>query len=415
MATPPHLAALELTPLAPGRTEDFYAAVVRGFHRDYDAEATVAAREVLEPERCFGFTVDGSWVSTCTAYTRVMTVPGGKLSTAAVSLVTVSPAYRRRGLLTQMMTHQLQDISKRGEPLALLWASEGSIYGRYGYGPATPILQLEGSTQGTAFRPEVDLGSGSVGEVDKVECRRVVEKLHARLLPDRPGALNRPSTWWDAVFFDHPSRRHGGAAPRYALHYDAAGTPNGYLTFWLRSNGAADPQPGHTVTVAALDASDLAGYARLWRFALDLDLVRHVEGPVALDEPVRHLVQDPASLRTTSSEPTYLRLVDVVRALEARRYAVDVDVVLGVRDPLIPENAGTFRLHGGPDGASLTRVTRPADVELDVRELATIYLGGTPASELHRAGLLQERTPGAARALSLALSWPRLPFCRDYF
>ncbi|SDT43088.1 Predicted acetyltransferase [Friedmanniella luteola] len=415
MATAPHLAHLELSPLPAEGAEDFLAATTRGFHQDYDADAARAARGVLEPERCFGYAVDGRWMATCGSYTRVMTVPGGTVPTAAVTFVTVNPGYRRRGLLTQMMSHQLRGLAEHGEPVALLWASESAIYGRYGYGPATPLVQLEGATLDTAFRSDVDLGAGSVGEVDREECRRVVEGLHARLLPDRPGALDRPSAWWDAVFFDHPSRRHGGAAARYALHFDARGRPDGYLTFRLSSAGTADPGPGHTVRVAALDASDLRGYARLWRFALDLDLVRRFEGPAALDEPLRHLVADPASVRATSTDGTYVRVVDVARALEARRYALDVDLVLGVRDALLPQNAGSYRLQGGPDGASVQRVDTPADVELDVRELGTLYLGGTPAAELHRAGLLHERTPGAVAALSLGFSWSRKPFCRDYF
>lgn len=415
MATAPHLAQLELTPVPAGRAEEFLAATTRGFHQDYDADAAVAARGVLEPERCFGFTIDGRWVATCGAYTRTMTVPGGTVPTAAVTYVTVNPSYRRRGLLSRMMSHQLTGLAEDGEPVALLWASEPAIYGRYGYGPVTPLVELEGSTRHTAFRSDVALGPGSVGEVDGAECRRVVEELHARLLPDRPGALDRPSRWWDAVFFDHPARRHGAAAARYALHFDAAGRPDGYLTFRLTSSGAADPGPGHTVRVAALDASDLRGYARLWRFALDLDLVRRFEGSAAPDEPLRHLVADPASVRSSSTDGTYARLVDVPRALAARRYAAELDVVVGVRDALLPGNAGTFRLQGGPDGASARRVTAAADVELDVRELATLYLGGTPASALHRAGLLHERTAGAVRALTLAFSWSRLPFCRDYF
>ncbi len=237
MATPPHLARVQLTTLTPERVEEFMTATMRGFHQDYDPAAAVAARGVLEPERFFGFTVDGRWIATCGAYTRVMTVPGGRVPTAAVTYVTVSPGYRRRGLLNQMMAHQLRDVAERGEPVALLWASERSIYGRYGYGPATPILHLEGPTQETTFRSDVDLGTGSVGEVDKAECRQVVERLHARLLPERPGALDRPSAWWDAVFYDHPSRRHGGTANRYALHFDPAGDPNGFLAFRMATAG----------------------------------------------------------------------------------------------------------------------------------------------------------------------------------
>jgi predicted acetyltransferase len=415
MATAPHLARLELATPTAEQAEEFLAATMRGFHQDYDADAATAARAVLEPERCFGFTVDGRWVSTCGAYTRVMTVPGGTVPTAAISLVTVNPGYRRRGLLTQMMTSQLTGLAERGEPVALLWASESAIYGRYGYGPATRVVQLEGSTRRTAFRSDVDLGPGSVGEVDAAECRRVVEGLHASLLPARPGALDRPPAWWDAVFFDHPSRRHGATAARYALHHDRTGRPDGYLTFRLGAADSGDPDPGQTVRVAVLDSTDIRGHARLWRFVLDLDLVTRFEGPAAPDEPLRHLVADPASVQSRSVDGTYVRLVDVARALEARRYAVPVDVVLGVRDPLLAHNTGSYRLQGGPDGASVERVGTAADVELDVRELATLYLGGTPATELARAGLLQERAPGAVTALSAAFAWSRLPYCRDYF
>ena len=415
MATAPHLAQPQLTTLTADRVEEYMTAALRGFHQDFNAEAAVAARSVLEPERFFGLTVDDRWVATCGAYTRVMTVPGGTVPTAAVTYVTVNPGYRRRGLLNQMMAHQLTTLAEGGEPVALLWASEDAIYGRYGYGPATPVLHLEGLTQETAFRSDVDLGTGSVGEVDAAESRRVVEPLHARLLPERPGALNRPSAWWDAVFYDHPSRRSGGTAARYALHFNASGQPDGYVTFRLGAVTTGDPSPGLTVRVAALDAADIRSYARLWRFVLDLDLVRHFEGPAAVDEPLRYLVADSRSVRSRYTDGTYVRLVDVARALEARRYAVDVDLVLGIRDGLLPQNAGSFRLQAGPDGASVRRVDAAADVELDVRELATLYLAGTAATVLHRAGLLQEHTPGAVAALSAGFSWSRLPFCRDYF
>ena len=415
MATAPHLAQVELTNLTADRAEEFIRATMRGFHQDYDADFTVPAHGVLEPERFFGFTVEGRWIATCGAYTRVMTVPGGTVPTAAVTYVTVHPGYRRRGLLNRMMTHQLTNLAESGEPVALLWASEAAIYGRYGYGPATPILRVEGSTQATAFRPDVDLGNGSVGEVEAAEFRRLVEPLHAQLLPERPGALDRPSAWWDAVLYDHPSRRHGSTANRYALHFDPAGEPNGFLAFRMAAGSAEGPGPGLTVQVVALDAMDLPSYARLWRFVLDLDLVRHFEGPAAVDEPLRHLVADSTSVRSKFTDGTYVRLVDVPRALEARRYAVDVDLVLGVRDGLLPQNAGSFRLQGGPSGASVRRVDTAADVELDVRELGTLYLAGTPATVLHRAGFLQENTAGAVAALSAGFSWSRLPYCRDYF
>ena len=63
--------------------------------------------------------------------------PGGRLPTAGTSVVAVAPTHRRRGILRAMMTQHLAEVHEKGEPLAALWASESSIYGRFGYGPAS--------------------------------------------------------------------------------------------------------------------------------------------------------------------------------------------------------------------------------------------------------------------------------------
>ena len=413
MASPPHLAELQLSPLPDDQTEGFVAAALRVFSIDFDP-VTWPSRGVFEPERNFGFTVAGRWVATCSAYSRSLTVPGGTaVPVAAVTYVTVRPDYRRRGLLTAMMRHQLDDVVARGEPVALLWASEGSIYGRYGYGLATGSLDISGATPAMAFRPEVDLGDGSVGEVEEAEWRAAVEPLHAALLPDRPGSLARPPAWWSQTISDHPVRRRGASPYRFALHFDAGGQPDGYLAF--RTQGSGMVSPDVEVRVGALDAADAAGHARLWRYVFDQDLVRSFRASVAPDDPLPHLLQDSHALRASIGEGLFARLVDVPRALEARRYAREVDLVIGVRDPMLPENAGAFRLRGGTDGAEVRRVGTEPDVELDVRDLGALYLGGTPATVLHRAGLLTESTPGAVAALGAAFGWSRLPFSLDYF
>ena len=150
--TPPHLAQLELEYVTPDGTDAFFAAVARGFHGDYQPELFGPFAKVFEPERSFGFTVDGRWISTCGAFTQTMVTPGGSVPIAAVTVVTVAPSFRRRGLLREMMTHQLTDVAKRGrEPVALLWASESSIYGRFGYGEALNRYRLTGETRPVSF------------------------------------------------------------------------------------------------------------------------------------------------------------------------------------------------------------------------------------------------------------------------
>ena len=417
-ATPaPHLTAPELAQAAgdAAGVDGFFAAVLRGFHEDYTAELWQQSRRVFEPERCFGFQVAGSWVATCGAYTRSMTVPGGRLPVAAVTLVTVQPSYRRRGLLTTMMRHQLSELAQRGEPVALLWASESMIYGRYGYGQAAPRLRSSGQTRAPAFRASGDLGDGSVGAIDRAAAEEVIPALHAGWLPDRNGALDRPGAWWPVTLWDPEPWRHGASALRFALHYDRTGASDGYLIFRIKG-GMDSSGPNGELDVVALDAAGPAAYAALWRFALDLDLVRSFSRRVApADEPLRHLVADQRAVVSEVADGTWVRLVDVRRALEARAYAAAVDVVIGVSDALLPDNERAFRLEAGPQHTRVTRSRRRPDLTLDVRELGTVYLGGVRLSELHRAGLVAERTPGSVDALSTALGAARLPFCPDFF
>ncbi|HZA72343.1 MAG TPA: GNAT family N-acetyltransferase, partial [Propionibacteriaceae bacterium] len=270
--TPPHLAELTLTPVPGDRTDEYFATVLRGFHTDYKPEMWGPHKTVFEQERNFGFAVDGRWVSSTGAYTETMIVPGGSVPIAAVTLVTVSPAYRRRGLLRSMMTHQLTDIAARGaEPIALLWASEHAIYGRYGYGETLSRLRLSGPTRPMTFAPYVDFGDGSVGEVEREEFLPVASRLRERWLADRPGALTRSADWWQVRLHDPEAWRQGASAYRFALHYAPDAEPDGYAYFRVKDDG---PHGGAEVTVTDLDAATPPAYAALWRFLLSLDLVR---------------------------------------------------------------------------------------------------------------------------------------------
>jgi hypothetical protein len=102
-----------------------------------------------------------------------------------------------------------------------------------------------------------------------------------------------------------------------------------------------------------------------------------------------------------------------------------VDVVVEVRDDLLPSNAGRWRLttSGGAveDGNGLeascvpAAASAPADVVLDVTELGAAYLGGTRLGALAGAGLVAERRPGVVRQLSAAMSWDPAPWCPVVF
>ncbi|MET0998583.1 MAG: GNAT family N-acetyltransferase [Marmoricola sp.] len=417
-ATAPHLVEPQLKYVTAPTFTEFHRAISRGFQEPSRPEMLELDRQVFDSSRMFGFKVGRRWVSTCGDFERQLTVPGGAaVPTAAVTVVTVHPPYRRRGLLTAMMKHQLEQVAKRGEPLAALWASESLIYGRFGYGPATTRAVLSGTNRRLSFLPGVET-TGSVDEVTREEFQKVAPGLHESMRPDRPGTMVRGADEWEFAIFDQEFARHGASEIRYVLHYDAAGDADGFATYRFKEGG--DEEPEGEVRIKDVWAEEPAAHASIWRYLLDLDLARTFRWWSApTDEPLRHLVTDARAVGTSLTDNLYLRIADVQAALAARKYAAGVDLVIEVDDPLLPGNTGRYRIvtDGDPEGSSadVTRVTSAPDISLGILELGTIYLGGVRLADLHRVRRVTEHTPGAVGAASTAFGWHRAPWCPDMF
>jgi predicted acetyltransferase len=414
----PHLVEPELTYVTGSTFKSFHEAIARGFQEEYHPELLDIDKRAFDHKRMFGFKVGRRWVSTCGDFERKLTVPGGAaVPTAAVTVVTVHPPYRRRGLLTKMMTHQLEQVAERGEPLAALWASESLIYGRFGYGPATNRAVLSGTNRRLRFLPGVRT-TGSVDEVSREDFLKLVPALHESMRPDRPGTMWRDETVWEFALFDLPFARRGATEMRHVLHYDDSGDVDGFATYRFKENFEAEP--AGEVRIKEIWAEDPAAYASIWRYLLDLDLARTFRlWSAPVDEPLRHLVTDARAVETEITDNLYVRVVDVEAALRARKYAAGVDLVIEVTDPILPANNGRYRLvtDGDPAGATaeVTRVDTRPDISLGVLELGTVYLGGSALTDLHRVNRICEHTPGAVAAASTAFGWHRMPYCPDMF
>ncbi|PID54583.1 MAG: GNAT family N-acetyltransferase [Micrococcales bacterium] len=390
----------------------FYQAAGHAFHEPVGPMELELSVQRFEPQRCAGFRVGERWVATVSSYDQQLTVPGGIVRVAAVNNVTVAPDFRRTGLMTRMLTDQLTDVAGEGIPVASLWASESGIYGRFGYGHAVDRLALSGPTQTMAFHPEVDLGSGWVEEVETAQLRPVAPPLRAAWSPTRPGTVDRSPAWWNIVLRDDEQSRDGAGPLRHALHRNATGDADGYATFRI----ARPPGDWRQLQVVEVVAHTLPGYARLWRFLLDIDLVRTFRHhQCGTDEPLVHLVADPTGLKRELLDGLFVRIVDVEQALRVRRYAVDVDVVLDVEDPLLPANTGRYRLRGGRDGADVTRVNDEPQLSMHVRTLGSAYLGGVSMATLARAGLVHTDDDACLARTSTAFGWDRAPLAADFF
>ncbi|GAA3767242.1 GNAT family N-acetyltransferase [Plantactinospora mayteni] len=380
------------------------------FHAPPDEAEAEAGRAITEPERSLLLRSGDAVVAHAAAFTRELTVPGAVVPAAHVTGVAVAATHRRQGLLSRLMRRQLQDVLAAGrEPIAVLWASEGQIYPRFGYGLAAPRWRLDVQTAGLRLAepdgtgPAITLRTG-----DPVALQPTLAALWDRLRPDRPGWSSRTDPWWRYVLLDGPVQRSDATA-RQAVLAETADGPVGYA-LWRTRPDWDDRGPRGTVLLDELVATGPAAYAALWRFLLGIDLTRNVRyGHAAPDEPVQHLLDEVRQLGAQLDHGLWVRIVDLPAALAARRYPIGVDVVLEVTDPLLPENAGRWRLTADAGTAHCTRTDAPADLACDVRDLAAAYLGGPSLAALAGAGRVREVRPDVLTRTSAAFGWHRAP------
>jgi predicted acetyltransferase len=369
---------------------------------------------VAELDRSLALWDGDRLVATAGIYSLEMTVPGAVVPCAGVTWVTVSPTHRRQGVLSAIMRRQLTELHERsGEPVAALWAAESAIYGRFGYAPATWRGGWTGQTERLRLRPDVDTGQGRVKLLSMERFRSEVTGTHDRMRRLVPGDLARDERWWERTLRGDEDGEHKDQGIRqYAVHREPDGEVTGYAIYRAKGDWSDTGEPQGTVRVEELRAETPTAYASLWRFVLSLDLMRTVRyqmGPS--DDPLRHLLHDPRALHSQPVDALWVRLVDVDRALAARRYPAPIDLVLEVGDRFCPWNAGRWRLTGHPAGARCARTDRDPDLLMDVEALAAAYLGGVSLATLQGAGRVIERSPGAVTLAATAFGWPVAPWC----
>ncbi|HJR58548.1 MAG TPA: GNAT family N-acetyltransferase [Vicinamibacterales bacterium] len=367
-----------------------------------------------EPARALAAYDGGRPVGAAGIFSFSLTVPGAELPAAGVTTVGVHPTHRRRGILRQLMRRQLDDVRAAGEPLAVLWASEGGIYQRFGYGLATLGLSFDVDRHRTAFRTPFE-PAGSVRLVERDEATRLMPHIYDRFRPTRPGCYTRSAANWEAESFHDPEHsRNGGSQRFYAIH-ETDGMPDGYIAY--RIFGKWGPRGA----AGKLDVNELLGLSShaerdLWRYAFDVDLMATTSTwNVPVDSPLLLWLAEPRRLGAMIGDALWLRIVDVAGALEGRRYAADGELTFELADAFMPDNAGAWTLEAGPDGARVRHGSHGAGLALDTTDLAAMYLGTFSASRLVRAGRAQELAPGAAALADRLFATDVAPWCSKVF
>ncbi|QJU55036.1 GNAT family N-acetyltransferase [Herbiconiux sp. KACC 21604] len=347
-------------------------------------------------------------VATFADYGKPLTVAVGReLETHLVVYVTVRPTHRRRGLLRRLMERSLDRAVEAGRPLAALTASEGAIYGRFGFGPATSTVTvvLDSSKPFALAAPLVHSVELVSEEFAAQHSVRVFERFHR----SRVGSVGRPSSYPEQTL--HPFSPTGDAdtAVRYAAAFAADGSVDAVLCY--RPSGWTG-EPG-SIEVVDLVAVDTASELALWDFLAGVDMVDTVTWRHAPVDPVLPwAVTDPDSVRVERRRnAVWLRVLDVVEAFSARGYERDDELLFSVGDPQ-GYAAGAYRLVVREGVGEVERVAGdvPVDLELDAPTLASLYLGGTEGRAVARSGRMREHTPGAAERFARLLRTESAPY-----
>jgi predicted acetyltransferase len=409
-------AGIEIRQATAESLRSFTGPLERAFGEEFTDAEFADWVKTFDPERVFGAFEGDTAVGTSGAYTFRLTVPGGAdIGAGGVTIVGVSPTHRRRGILRAMMRRLIDDSRDRGEPVAVLWASEGAIYQRFGYGLATlnGTFDIE-RTRVSWLRPVEPIGQVRI--VDADEATATFPGVYDAIRPSIPGALSRDEMYWRwSVLHDAEYMRHGHG-PKFRALLEIDGEPRGYAIYRMKQEWE-DRGPRYQVLVFEVAGTSVDVERAMWAWVMDLDLVHNVR---AWRQPVPHPLQlqltEPRRLGLLAADGIWLRIVDLPAALEARTYARAGEIVLGVEDDFCPWNHGAWRLQVPDDGrATVTRSESQPELTMTAADLGAVYLGGFSFGDLARAGRVAERRPAALVDADRLFATERAPWCATGF
>lgn len=402
---------IDIRGIGPEELPDLLRAVAAGFGGHVTERDLEIERRTIETDRVIA-AVDGDvFVGGTMPCTFTLSVPGASVAAAGITGVAVLPTHRRRGILTSMMQRLAEELRER-EPVSALWASEGRIYGRFGYGMATMGADLSITRPHTAYRPGY-LPAGPVRLVGRDEAMKLIPPLFDREAARYPGFVRGSEAWTSYRFEINDFRDDGFGKQHFFAVHDGPEGPDGYAAYRIKTDWQGDET--HVLKVEELMATNPEAYADLWRFVFDVDLVETVRAGTRMPrEPLLHLLADPYRMKVTLQDGLWVRLIRVEEALAARRYAAEDRLVLEVADDLCPWNTGRYELVGGPEGAECRRTQVEPEVRLTAEQLGAVYLGGVSLRELARAGRIEGSSDILERADTI-LGWDPPPWCPFVF
>lgn len=357
--------------------------------------------------------VDGEMAATLGAFPFTMRLNGASVPVGGVTAVGTMPAYRRQGLLRGIMSQALATMRDREQPLAILWASMGAIYQRFGYGLATSTVRYTFDPRFAALR-EDDSVPGRVELLrGPEEALPLLKRIYIEWATPRNLCLHRSAALWQAGTL-RPRKKD---APVYcAVYRDEAGDPRGHLVYTTEERSSGEPGPDQVLTVQDFVALDADAYRGLWDYLRRHDLVGRIEMHSSEDDAAPSLLLEPRMLNTRVGDGIWMRVVDVERALPLRPYGSRGELTVAVEgDGICPWNNGAYLLETDGPTSEVTRIDRPADITVSPNVLASLLAGHRSATYFQRAGLLTASNEHALQTADAIFRTEYAPHCPNGF
>ena len=410
------MSSFELRQIRPDEWPAFVSRISDAFGNIPTAdEFTVPPLHALE--RCVGaFNKSGVLIGTGVNHAMQLTLPGGaRVPVGGVAGISVSPTHRRQGVMSAVIDWLIADAMDRGEVASVLTASEGSIYWKRGYGPATWAMTAE-VTAGSSLYPPASGGASTSGSLrminDPTVATAAMADIHERASCARPGSISRPAHLWREVF---QSYTDDNAHWRLVVHASSDGTDDGYAFYGMVGEWSTHSVSEQFAVVHELVSTGSVPHRALWEHLLSLDLSKGVKVTrIGLHDPIRLLLDDPRSLRVTGSpDRLWVRPLDVQRLFSARTLGDAGQVVIQLTGPSDAKGHTRFMLSA--DGCEPLGHDRTPDLVMSSAGLGAVSLGGTSAVDLVGVGRIEEMTNGAAATLDALLRTSPSPMMTTAF
>lgn len=379
-----------------------------------DNETDPASQEtaLVAPEWTTCAFVEGQLVSSLAGFPFRMRFNGAPAEVAGLTAVGTLPQYRRRGLLRQTITQSFREQRERGQSMAILWASFGGIYHRFGYGPASNVVRYEFDPRWAGLHAGLESHGTVSMTTDRETALPTMKAIYRKHSSPRNLMLHRAEASWSFGVCRALDKKH---RTHIATYRNADGEPTGHLVYQIENQDR--PPPQQRLDVCDFIALDADAHIGLWQHLLAHDLVYQVRmGPISEDDPSPLLVQEASKLGRRVGEGVFLRVVDAERALGLRPYGERGRLAIEVRrDPFCDWNEGIFEIEADGDERRVKRSSGVPDLTLPPRSLASLLAGHSSASQLARAGLLDSKDDGVLVRADRMFATAFRPHCPDGF